>query len=546
MLFLVSEHSVASGCYTLSELEFARKKWPSPSGYVLPVLLPNATVQMAPAYLRSVQFVKPIGNVVAETCSAVVAMSQARTVRRVLDGARIVALAAGLFVSAAMLWPNISSALQPMSEKIGLRSHLREVENAISLSYYQFLEARYLDDAEKLAQEYQKSSRFSDKDKLRIDELIRLTRDALTATSSPKDLSPGVARFGRLYGDDPWLPILVAAAHFRQQKYEECSESLGGFKSTTEYPAQATARFFEGVCILRSARELAPDLQETRYRDAIAAFVEAGKLSDDIVDSNHRQIAKSSASYFVGIGYFYLKDIQNASKQFELTVGFAKGDIRARALNGLGFTNFILGELETAEAAFLMALEEFPKFPYARTNYGYVLLAKDRYDAAIEIFERNLNDKDLVARSPRDVTLAKLAIGHALELRDKDRFDSNSYYSNVLTEMDFNDFAEISSEKLRYAFISYEMADKIYLDRNYYGLEVFAVAFFAKSYIAACNYMEESPESLVAIGLKERSEAGFRKAALSVSSNWFEGGAQGELFLDVNKIQSTLEMVHAE
>jgi len=37
-VFLISPQSVAHGCYTLTELKYAREKWPDPRGKVLPVM----------------------------------------------------------------------------------------------------------------------------------------------------------------------------------------------------------------------------------------------------------------------------------------------------------------------------------------------------------------------------------------------------------------------------------------------------------------------------------------------------------------------------
>src|SRR5277367_3862571 len=37
IVFLVSKHSVTPGRYTLTELQFARDKWPHPRDHVLPV-----------------------------------------------------------------------------------------------------------------------------------------------------------------------------------------------------------------------------------------------------------------------------------------------------------------------------------------------------------------------------------------------------------------------------------------------------------------------------------------------------------------------------
>src|SRR5215218_6649743 len=54
MIFLVSPEAVAPGRYTLTELKFARKKWPNPSGRVLPVLIAPTSRDSIPAYLSAV------------------------------------------------------------------------------------------------------------------------------------------------------------------------------------------------------------------------------------------------------------------------------------------------------------------------------------------------------------------------------------------------------------------------------------------------------------------------------------------------------------
>ena len=46
MVFLISPESVTRGRYTLSELAFAKTKWPNPSNRVLPVMM--APIQPVP------------------------------------------------------------------------------------------------------------------------------------------------------------------------------------------------------------------------------------------------------------------------------------------------------------------------------------------------------------------------------------------------------------------------------------------------------------------------------------------------------------------
>jgi hypothetical protein len=70
-IFLISPQSVAEGRYTLTELTFARQKWPSPSGHVLPVRVRTTSRDQIPSYLKAVTILEPHGNVAAETSAKV-------------------------------------------------------------------------------------------------------------------------------------------------------------------------------------------------------------------------------------------------------------------------------------------------------------------------------------------------------------------------------------------------------------------------------------------------------------------------------------------
>jgi hypothetical protein len=66
-VFLISRSSLEEGRFTLSELEFARQRWPAPSGRVFPVLLDKTIKpEELPIYLRSVQALSIKGNATAE------------------------------------------------------------------------------------------------------------------------------------------------------------------------------------------------------------------------------------------------------------------------------------------------------------------------------------------------------------------------------------------------------------------------------------------------------------------------------------------------
>jgi TPR repeat protein len=70
-VFLVSPESVTQGRYTLTELAFARDKWPNPTGHVLPVMARPTPRDHVDPYLKAVVFLEPRGDIAAETGVAV-------------------------------------------------------------------------------------------------------------------------------------------------------------------------------------------------------------------------------------------------------------------------------------------------------------------------------------------------------------------------------------------------------------------------------------------------------------------------------------------
>ncbi|MGD0024443.1 MAG: toll/interleukin-1 receptor domain-containing protein [Xanthobacteraceae bacterium] len=78
-VFLVSKHSFQQGRYTLTELSFARQKWPNPAGHVLPVNISRpgkvpGEVSDLMSYLTAVSAFWPKGEVAAEVVGEVLRM----------------------------------------------------------------------------------------------------------------------------------------------------------------------------------------------------------------------------------------------------------------------------------------------------------------------------------------------------------------------------------------------------------------------------------------------------------------------------------------
>lgn len=232
---------------------------------------------------------------------------------------------------------------------------------------------------------------------------------------------------------------------------------------------------------MKSSRGVSGLIKEERLKQALEGFQLTEEMASKQQQSLYRDHALASAVIFQGIHSFYKQDIAGAKKEFLRSTQFAQGSLRARSFNGAGYLEFIQGNLQEAELALLDALESDPNFAYALSNYGYVLMAKDDFETAIKYFERNAKSEDLRANSYRDVLLAELAVGHAQEEITKDAVKNADYYSGVLGKSGRRDFYGVNPINLRMAYQYTEMAEKIYLSKDYYGLEVFALALLSKA-----------------------------------------------------------------
>src|SRR5262245_1574001 len=93
-VFLITPEALAPGRYTLTELELAERRWPSPSGHVLPVVVRPTPIATIPPYLKGVTLLEPRGNVAAEVAAAVARLGRLlRQAAIPLVGAVVLAIA---------------------------------------------------------------------------------------------------------------------------------------------------------------------------------------------------------------------------------------------------------------------------------------------------------------------------------------------------------------------------------------------------------------------------------------------------------------------
>ena len=104
LVFLVSPQSVAKGRYTLTELAFARGRWRSPRGRVLPVVVAPTPMESIPNYLKAVTLLEPEGNIAAETAAAVDRVRDPTRTRTILAFA-LLGVVTGLLTFLAYRYP---------------------------------------------------------------------------------------------------------------------------------------------------------------------------------------------------------------------------------------------------------------------------------------------------------------------------------------------------------------------------------------------------------------------------------------------------------
>lgn len=120
-LFLASREALAPGRFTLTELQFAKERWPAAGGHVFPVIVdPDLGMEDLPVYLRSVQAVVVQGNMAAEVAAAI---HKTRKIGKFCKTVTVLAAAAivGAGVAIGMMRPPTEVAMLPI-QKLQFRS----------------------------------------------------------------------------------------------------------------------------------------------------------------------------------------------------------------------------------------------------------------------------------------------------------------------------------------------------------------------------------------------------------------------------------------
>lgn len=133
-VFLVSPAAIEKGRFTLTELEFARRKWRKADGHVLPVMVQPTPIADIPTFLKSVTILEPKGNAAAEVAAAVGPLAQ-----RAAGGQMLVFGGLGL-ISGFFTW-RLKDVFKTVLEPRGLDVSINYVNLSLELAGLAFAAA---------------------------------------------------------------------------------------------------------------------------------------------------------------------------------------------------------------------------------------------------------------------------------------------------------------------------------------------------------------------------------------------------------------------
>ena len=402
----------------------------------------------------------------------------------------------------------------PEAAMFSSQPEYQEIVNLLALSFYQATENRFLTDAsDQFGSETAK--RFVD-----LSSILTILQLCFIGNDVARNGDKLLGLFRQQRPTSPWLPLLASCLYYARGEFEQAEAAAAAMPETSHSPLREVSVFFRGVNQLKRFIEKANASGQrdlTLLARARAMFRESADLASKSTDEYFHTIAVGSARIFEGITFVYGHDNDNAAHSFIEAAETTYPELRARALSDLGYVSLLIGKLQDAHASFNKALEADPTFPYAETNLGYVLLAENQYGAAREHFVRLVKDKELKRISMRDTILSEIAIAHIDSEKKSSPTVNPDAYNEPLKQMGIFNYEGMNPPLLRLAKIRLALADKIYMSHDYYGLEMLALAMYARAYRDARG-AGSNPE---AGSVAEAALNKFKAVAVTVDSRCF-------------------------
>lgn len=378
---------------------------------------------------------------------------------------------------------------------------------------YRILSAFYsLFDRKDLASIYAELETLAKSSALDKGALLRLRRirDIVDGSANtPATISTKLSlvdNFADAYPDDPWIRLLKAEAQYGVNNFAECvrvlQESPTSSTASTVESIYATEDFFRGVCEMKSI-VTAPG-SPTSQRDGLMmarANIASGavRLQATNADQDTKDIARISSTIYSAICEFYSGNMQAALVEFQKVAAITSNGQAARAHNNAGFSAFVPGNFVAARSEYDQAYRAEPTWPYIRANFAYLTLAQGDVASARATFNSIASDLDLQQSSPQDVLLAKLMLIELDQDSGTPMKETDSKYAALLASKGGATWDFEGNDDIRYALLVDETIKKIYLDGDYFGLEMFALSTACKAKTVLSKANPESQEHQAAL-----------------------------------------------
>ena len=358
-----------------------------------------------------------------------------------------------------------------------VNSHLplyKEVQDDLLLTFYQYFESTFLTQANSLfsspsGQHFQE-----------LNEIYPILRRCFVDVDLNNQNDIAIETYSAEHPHSTWTALLKSCTSYSRRQYDRAVQAVETIPPDVTQEFRTTYLFFRGVNKLKlyGAQVITHEPGvETSSEKVLADFELAYSAATG--GGVFFDIARQSSSIFKGIANVYLSRLDTALASFNLASAGPYSGLRSRAYNDIGYVRMIQGNLQLAETAFNKALEIEGTFPTARVNLAYVEMALGKFDGARSILATAVNDPVVQQQSPRDILLAKAGLAHLSILTGP---EEPAVYDDLMGSMGLYKFEGESNKLVRLAKIHRSLATHLYTAKDYYGLEVFAMAMDAYAF----------------------------------------------------------------
>ena len=433
---------------------------------------------------------------------------------------------------------SIEKVVLPASLTLCKNDKYLSIEELLQLALFQYKESYYLNEAKKQLQLLTQETTNERLNIKRLEKIYTFLNFIYIEPDKSENKKLILESFKNEFPGDCWTPILEGLLFYSSEEFEKANNIIGLIDTIgCDHPFIETIFFLKGICLLKASKKA---ITQNNFGIGTELSVKSDEslnqcltLMEKRNPSYYFDIAYPSCYIFKGINQFYQKKFDKVEGFYLEASKFGNNSIRARGYNGAGYIHLMKGNFNESEKYFLEALKTDPSFSLSKSNYGYLLLASDKYDKAQHLFAENLNDPSLRLQNYRDVILAKAALINLFALKGNSSDSVYHYYNSLSKDLDLPSFSQIENPSLRMAYINYTLANRVYSDKKYYGLEIFGIVSLSQSYLIVEKCLKSSPNNEVILTLKKDIVECMNKFKPLVDPTWYKIADKSNYFRPV-------------